>query len=848
MPDVNYMANETRRLVRTGEPKADESLMGYILRLVSINRYDSITWVLKEIGIDITLIRSAFAFMLDDSTDLTRLADLANVNQELLRPLLYPSAKQRGSFSHLVFGHPFPKYMIKVKRPKICPECLRESNYYRKIWDLATVTACPVHKCLLLDECPNCSKRLSWFRKHVSVCQCEYDWRTHMPVKVRDSELGLVRQIYHLCGLDYGSKRVPLPDTNPLSNLELEDFAIAVVFIAGQYIGVNDVRGKQLATARKNEEIHRLLVKGASVFEEWPENFYEFLDWIRASRSNGRQTEDLHKDLGKFPYTLRMSLQSTTFDFMRLAFEEYLRSHWDGGLLVKGALRLTRDKFNQRKYISQKVALKRLKTSERLLHRFVKIGLLKVIICNRRVNKQYLLEREQVEELRLQINQLLRAVEVARRLGIGRVKVRDLVRDGCLRICNKFSGSGFKEWRFVESDVDGLLSAIEAKVTSQPAARARDFIGFKKALSRLSTLGVGLSKFVKALLDGEISPRFICKKNGLQRFTFDEQDLRDYSERYKRGLSEATITVDEAANRIGVNQASAYSFISRGLLFARTRHFGCRSRIDTTEEAVRQFNNTYVLAIKIAREVGTSTRFLYNCLAEEGVNPVAGKRVDGCYQYLYERVSLEKLDVADIILKAKTRLQPNGKCYTTVSCDQVCQILEIERTELEKLIEDGGLSPCIEVPATDERRASYVFRRAEVEKYRDENLDFTHLLSLEEALEMLGETYGQFYGRWVRRGRLTPVTFKHMPNKRFFRWEDVKRIIRFKRETVNSAQAAKILGVHSITIFKLTSAGKLKPVSGPHVDGYGWNLYSLKEVERMRDSRRKLTQSLVATA
>jgi predicted site-specific integrase-resolvase len=667
-------------------------------------------------------------------------------------------------------------------------------------------------------------------------------------VRARDSELGFMKQIYQLCDLDYGGERVTLPGANPLSNLELEDLAIAVVFIAGQYIGVNDVRGKHLATARNNEEIHRLLVKGASVFEAWPNNFYGFLDWMRVNRSNGRQTSDLHKDFGKFPYTLRVSLQSTTFDFMRLAFEEYLRSHWDGGLLVKGALRLTRDKFNQRKYISQKVALKRLKTSERLLHRFVKIGLLKVITCTRRVNKQYLLEREQVEKLRLQLNQLLRAAEVARRLGIGRVKVRDLVRDGCLRICDKFSGSGFKEWRFVESDVDGLLSAIEAKVTSQPTARARNFISFKKALSRLSTFCVGLSKFVKALLDGEISPRCSCKKNGLQRFTFSEQDLRDYSERYKQGLSEAAITVDEAANIIGVGQASVYCFISRGLLFARTLHSGSLSRVTTTEEAVRRFKDTYLLAIKIAREVGTSTRFLYNCLAEEGVNPVAGKVVDGCYQYLYERASLEKLDVADIILKAKTKLQPNGKCYATISCDQACQILEIERAELEQMIEDGRLSPWIEVPATDERCASYVFRRAEVEKFRDGNLDFTHLLSLEEALEMLGETYNLFRGRWMVRGHLTPVTFKHMPNKRFFRREDVKRIVRFKKETVNSAQAAKILGVHSVTIFKLTRAGKLKPVSGPHVDGYGWHLYSRSDVEQLRVSRNQRTKSSAGMA
>jgi predicted site-specific integrase-resolvase len=815
--------------------------MGYILRLTSLNWYDKSIWLLKAVGIDTTLIRSAHACVFSDSTDLSRLAQLANVRKEEVAKLLYPPAKQRGAFSQLVFCHPIPKYMIKVNCPKVCPECLRESNYYRKIWDLLPVTACPIHECLLLDECPGCAKRLSWFRKHVSVCRCEQDWRTCPPVRVDETELTFVRRIYQLCDLECGSGGVAASDNNPLLKLNLEDLVTAVASIAGQYAGINEARGRQLATSRKSEELHRLFVKGFNAYEAWPDNFYEFLDWIRESSNKQRQSSESHKDFGKFPYVLRSALRSPTFDFIRLAFEEYLKSRWDGGVLLRWALRLTRDTFHQRKFISQKVAIRRLRISERLLYRFIKTGLLKVIIRSRRVNKQHLLEREEVEELRQQLELLLRAAEVSRRLGIGRVKVRDLVRQGCLRVCDKFSGSGYKDWRFTASSVDDLLHAIENKVVESPAASTSTPLSFRKALSKLTRFRVGVGEFVKALLDGEITPNGRCEKRGFNRFTFSEQHLGEFSERYKLGLSEASITIAEAAKLIGVNPGTVYLYIRKGLLSSRTLHAGTLSRLTTTVEAVDRFNATYVLAIGVARDIGTSTRFLNKCLTEEGIHPVVGRNVDGCAQYLYERSSLEKIDVADIVLKAKLSLEPRGKNYATISCEQVCQALEIENGELVRMIEDGRLKPCLEVPASDKRRASYVFRRVDVEQYRDERLGLTHLLSSVEAAEMLGETYGGFCGRWVQTGRLTPVTFKHLPNKHYFPREDVKKILRFKKDTVSSAEAAAILGITPITVFKLTRAGKLKAISGPHIDGYGWNRYSRKEVDRLLRSRLQRT-------
>jgi predicted site-specific integrase-resolvase len=56
-----------------------------------------------------------------------------------------------------------------------------------------------------------------------------------------------------------------------------------------------------------------------------------------------------------------------------------------------------------------------------------------------------------------------------------------------------------------------------------------------------------------------------------------------------------------------------------------------------------------------------------------------------------------------------------------------------------------------------------------------------------------------------------------------------------KKRTIPSREAAAILGIQKKTLHKLTIAGKIKPFSGPHVDGYGYNMYLQSDVERLAE-------------
>jgi hypothetical protein len=130
-----------------------------------------------------------------------------------------------------VFGSPAPRTAIRAHRPKVCTACLIEYRYVRKIWDLTAVTACPIHKCLLLDECPKCSRRLPLTRRYLSICNCEYDWRHSSPINVEESELEVTRRVHSLCNLSGGSIRgVEDVKADPLNTLELKYLLSALFF------------------------------------------------------------------------------------------------------------------------------------------------------------------------------------------------------------------------------------------------------------------------------------------------------------------------------------------------------------------------------------------------------------------------------------------------------------------------------------------------------------------------------------------------------------------------------------------------------------------------------------------
>jgi len=54
------------------------------------------------------------------------------------------------------------------RRPRYCPSCLAATPYWRALWDITLVTACPIHCVELCDSCSRCNHPLSWKRARLT--------------------------------------------------------------------------------------------------------------------------------------------------------------------------------------------------------------------------------------------------------------------------------------------------------------------------------------------------------------------------------------------------------------------------------------------------------------------------------------------------------------------------------------------------------------------------------------------------------------------------------------------------------------------------------------------------------
>lgn len=304
-------------------PKSDESLIGYLVRLTESNYYDDPSWILSLAG---AKYRQMCAYEVAFKTEgwLGNLAALTNTKEhELVSrsfPVMYKSDVEP---VHLFFGHPLYKYLIRPDRSKVCPDCLKEFAYCRGVWDMMLTTACPLHNKVLIDECPNCRRRIPYIRKHISLCSCGYDFRSVSASPFRDEEIGLARQLHRLCGGVPAVESNELQQLNPLHSLTLIDLATAIVFISSQLKGLFTLTGKKVVKSSNNAQLHKGFTEAYRMFDNFPYNYYEFLEQRQRQDEKAKSyakdsSNNLGERFGRFYQGLHTHLSAPCFDFMRL--------------------------------------------------------------------------------------------------------------------------------------------------------------------------------------------------------------------------------------------------------------------------------------------------------------------------------------------------------------------------------------------------------------------------------------------------------------------------------------------------------------------------------------------------
>ena len=154
-------SSESLRLVVRSAPMPDESLLGHLLALASVNHIPGVHSLARLVK----LPRNFYSY----PCDLSPLAALVGETPETLASMAsWPTRRGRCRFG----AFDLSTMQVDIFRPKLCPRCLKESGTCKRIWDLRCVVVCPEHGCWLIDRCESCRTRLSWNRPTIDRCGC----------------------------------------------------------------------------------------------------------------------------------------------------------------------------------------------------------------------------------------------------------------------------------------------------------------------------------------------------------------------------------------------------------------------------------------------------------------------------------------------------------------------------------------------------------------------------------------------------------------------------------------------------------------------------------------------------
>ena len=394
---------EIQRLLRTAKPEADESFMGYILRLTELNGYKSPSWLMSSVGLNHSLSRHSCSFISESSEPLKLLAGLSGITAPELAQLTYQLVNdyQHCSF----FGVSIDRHCIRPGWPKICPECLRENAYCHRAWECALITVCHIHECMLLDECPNCGRPIMWSRGSVSRCSCKFDWR-EAPVKsVKEQELKVTRIIHYLCGLPCDEAiSSTLAQHNLVPKLSLQAFISAIVFMAGQLQGLSVITCTGLLPVSRRKELHTFITQASYIFEDWPNSFYQFLrEWSTQERNTSlagqRLKSPLYRDFGKLYLGLYTILEDEQFDFIRDAFIDYLTEEWKGGGLSPSKKK-AREPHVTGRYVSKGDTRRILKIDDLNVDKLIEAGELKTVVQSKGMKRLIFVDVQDIAKLK----------------------------------------------------------------------------------------------------------------------------------------------------------------------------------------------------------------------------------------------------------------------------------------------------------------------------------------------------------------------------------------------------------------------------------------------------------------
>ena len=816
--------------VLRARPKEDESYLGFLTRLAEINSYDSAYWILKEAHLSLKTFRGYCTFPLNPEVDLLALAELSGLNVRDLSALIYrPSADKYGV---IAFGHSVSQYVLRHHRPKVCPECLRQSNYCRKQWDFAVVTTCPTHHTMLMDECHECGKPIRWAaRLAVSLCDCGADWRDAQLPSLPDSETVVSRLVFQRFGF-LPPKGSDSKD-NPLYNLPLASALDGLFLIAGQYSQPVTVSGRLLLSKKKVQQIHDELLRALRVFDAWPKNFYTFLDELCRRNKSLKEKSGLRNNFGgvyQALYDPRSHLSAPLSQLLKTEFETYVLDRWDDGYANRA--KCFRSARSDGKYVNMLKASHLLRIHPHAVHRLVSEGKLNAIVRKTGRTNLFLVEARSLEKLRKERARYVSLEEASRLLGISQLNILSLVDKSLLTGAEAPSASNHHTWRFEKVALQVFLNNVLAKTGNRSRQVRRELHSFRTVLNlltrQLSSSGEGIHTLIEDIGTGVLTPSAKSdNKVGVAALSFDRNEVKTYLQMKLASRAVVAFRVIGLIKELGLKSELVYFLVKKGLIKTTAGNNGNQRCRIITHKAISKFKSEFIFAKDAADEIGTSTKFLVNGLHNLGITPVSGRGIDLGPAYIFKRADLESINLKKVIgsLPKKLLLEKPR----IINSAEAAKILSVSERAIPELIRNGVVKPH---QGSSDSEIDFFYRRT-IERCKRQFMNLDELISANVAASLLEMTRSRLFYIWIGRGYLK-FEVSRDGRQRLLKKSEVEQLATFLKDVVNMKEAAALLNVPHEYIRTWTKRKWLTPLPNPYPRAFKSHIYSKTALANLR--------------
>ncbi|WP_040951537.1 TniQ family protein [Gorillibacterium massiliense] len=616
-----------KKLLHSPKMYADESLSGFLIRAVQdvyplnfihseFDQFKNLkSWRPTNYNLDVREL---------SQNDLNFITTLLWINKKDMEKMMLTTLDSTNGY-YQFFDTKAHISSISILKAKVCPYCLREKEYFRKIWHHMNVSACPYHGCLLIDKCLNCSKSITWQSANILKCECGFAHKLAEPNIASSECIMLSTLVYQKVGLI--AKR-PIELNNFFIDAVLIEFD-DIFFLLASFIG--EIQFRSQFTSSK-ASIHKVAIIQKQVMEiliNWPLGFHQFLNEKR-TKSGEDNAERILSSFGNFYIQLKRDRRNS-YLFLAKEFINYLLINISSFFASPNFSKIV-NQFETLILTGQN-ALKYFGVSRRTLINLIKACEVDGMIVEydgetwihvTKTSADQYLEKKRMMYLTKQ--------EAQDYLNVGYKCITDLLNKGIITFSNDVHKN------MIEKDMlDQLSINLENSIVVKEDA---DLVTFDKAIPQI--YGFTDGDVVKFILSREITPRGKSTRRGIKSLLFDRNEVSEFLNHQSKNVIGNLLLTADVARILKVKTTTIDFWVLLGILKCaeKDKIYG---KLFFPHE-VRQFDESYITVTQLKDlKIGLKEKISASFLIKKGIVPVTGGKEIGERTYLFKRVEVMEL-------------------------------------------------------------------------------------------------------------------------------------------------------------------------------------------------------------